>query len=100
MSLNGEKLDKCPFCDISWIADEIPKGLYDTGQNASMDEARQATKRYGWTEENKKCFKKEIARYCNLEDRVIAYECFSCNKEYSIEQRIQYVYQSSLINII
>ena len=40
MSLNGEKLDKCPFCDISWIADEIPKGLYDTGYYASMDEAR------------------------------------------------------------
>jgi len=50
-----------------------------------MEDAREAAKSYGWTEENKKCFRNEIAQYCELRDCVVAYKCCDCNVEFPVD---------------
>ena len=39
---------------------------------------REAARHYGWTPENNKCFKLEMAIYDEWEDRTVAYECPQC----------------------
>ena len=78
-------MNNCPGCGVSWVGEEIPQGLYSTGYYATMEDAREAAKSYGWTEENKKCFRNEIAQYCELRDCVVAYKCCDCNVEFPVD---------------
>lgn len=70
---------KCPACGASWIGDEIPDGLMSTGRYATRADAETAAASYGWTTENKMCFKREIAIYDRNLDCTVSYKCPDCN---------------------
>lgn len=46
---------ECPNCNVTWEGDEIPAGLFSTG-DYTVREATEGAKHYGWTPENKKKF--------------------------------------------
>lgn len=71
-------LDSCPNCKANWLSDEIPDGLIKTGHYRSREDAEKAAALYGWTSENKKCFKLEIGISDMIKDCIVAYECPIC----------------------
>ncbi len=46
---------ECPKCGITWEGEEIPQGLFSTG-NYTVKEAAAWAAHYGWTPENKEKF--------------------------------------------
>lgn len=75
-------LEACPVCNVSWLGEEIPDGLiaHAPGYYDTREKAEKAAKHYGWTPENKECFRTNVTgiEYLGQYDGVLEWRCNVC----------------------
>lgn len=73
-----KKMVSCPNCKCSFKGPSIPRGLLATGLYGDLEACKKVAVSYGWTQENKRYFGKNITMIKSMSRDVKSY--FRCDK--------------------
>lgn len=78
MAARNNGPDKCPKCGTNLIKGDVYDVLKKNNPHTPDSKILEWAKQYGWSEDNKVSFKREIAITSRELDRVTEYECPDC----------------------